>query len=104
MSLDYKRSVCLYKRDNRKTNQARIYIVNINKKNICFTYQYYIVCVATGNNCHTLKHAALDLRSAHTQYKETTQLIVLKIVGPSPKCAYISAFSSKELEYFLSNL
>jgi hypothetical protein len=28
----------------------------------------------------------------------------LKIVGPSPKCAYISAVSSKELEYFLSNL
>jgi hypothetical protein len=31
-------------------------------------------------------------------------LIVLKIVGPSPKYAYISAVSSKELEYFLSNL
>jgi hypothetical protein len=65
--LNTKKSVCLYKRDNRKTNQARIYTVNINKKNICFTYQYYIVCVATGNNCHTLKHAALDGRScSHT--------------------------------------
>jgi hypothetical protein len=28
-------------------------------------------------------------------------LIALKIVGPSPKYAYISAVSSKELEYFL---
>jgi hypothetical protein len=47
-------------------------VVNINRKNIYFTYQYYIACVATGNNCHTLKHAALDGRSAHTQYTETT--------------------------------
>jgi hypothetical protein len=31
-------------------------------------------------------------------------MIVLKIVGPSPKYAYISAVPSKELEYFLSNL
>jgi hypothetical protein len=32
--LNTKKSVCLYKRDNRKTtgNQAHIYIVNINKK------------------------------------------------------------------------
>jgi hypothetical protein len=49
-----------------------------------------LVVFSTGNNCHTLKHAALDLRSAHTQYKETTQLIVLKIGRPSPKCGNVS--------------